>query len=306
MRPLVSVIVPTYNYGRYLTEAVRSVQRQSLSAWECVVVDDGSTDDTRAIAEGLAAADPRVRYVYQQNHGLSAARNTGIREARGDLLQFLDSDDMIEPRKLEAQSAFLAAHPETGIVYGEVRYFSDRAPGERLYSPRPGNRPWMPGASGTGGPLVAALLGDNIMVVNCPLVRRTVVDACGDFDVRLHANEDWQYWIRCAAAGVRFDFAPAEGTLALVRHHPDSMSRDETRMIEAMRALHLTVRPLLRDPELLALNARALARADVLEALEAIRRGRRVRGLLALLRHAPRSGSLGLVPYGLKLFLVGR
>src|SRR5512133_802692 len=207
MGPVVSVIVPTYNYGRYVAEAVRSVQRQSLSDWECLVVDDGSTDETRAVVEGLAAADPRVRYLHQRNQGLSAARNTGIREARGELLQFLDSDDLVEPRKLEVQSAFLAAHPETGIVYGEARYFADGAPDQRLHSPRPGNRPWMAGVSGTGKPLVSALLRDNIMVVNCPLVRRTVVDACGEFDVRLRANEDWQYWIRCALAGVRFEFA---------------------------------------------------------------------------------------------------
>jgi GT2 family glycosyltransferase len=164
----------------------------------------------------------------------------------------------------------------------------------------------MPGTSGTGRALVRQLLIDNIMVVNCPLLRRRVVEACGNFDERLHANEDWEYWIRGALEGIRFEFLPSEGTLALVRHHPGSMSRNALRMIEAERGLRRIVDPLLPDAELRAMNRAALARTDMLEALETIRRGRKVAGLLALLQHAFRSRSFGLVPYGLKLFLVGK
>jgi glycosyltransferase involved in cell wall biosynthesis len=306
MTPLVSVIVPTFNYARYVAQAIESVQQQSLSRWECLVVDDGSTDDTRAIVERLAASDGRVRYLYQHNQGLSAARNTGIRESAGEYLQFLDSDDLLEPRKLEVHASFLAAHPAIDVVYGEMRYFPSDAPGERLFSRTARNRPWMPGISGTGTELVRRLLLDNIMVVNCPLLRRNVVDACGMFDERLRANEDWEYWIRCALKGVRFEHVPAEGTLALVRYHAGSMSRDERRMIDANRQLHRAIEPLLPDEELRSINRQALARADMLEALEAIRRGQRFAGLAALLQHALRSGSFSLVPYGLKLFVAGK
>lgn len=306
MMPLVSVIVPTFNYGHYVAHAVESVRAQTLESWECVVVDDGSTDCTRDVVERLASGDPRVRYVHQQNQGLSAARNTGLRESSGEYVQFLDSDDLIEPRKLELQARFLRDHPEVGVVYGEMRYFPDGDPAARAFSPHGRGRRWMPGVSGTGRPLVEQLLHDNVMVVNCPLVRRSVTEACGPFDTRLRANEDWEYWIRCALKGVRFEFLRAEGTLALVRYHPTSMSRDAVRMIEAQRELRRIVDPLLPDAELKAANRRALARTDMLEALETIRRGRRVAGLAALLEHAVRARSFGLVPYGVKLFLVGK
>jgi GT2 family glycosyltransferase len=192
------------------------------------------------------------------------------------------------------------------VVYGGMRYFSGDDPGKRLFSATGRDRPWMPGTSGTGRALVKQLLLDNIMVVTCPLLRRRVVEACGLFDERLNANEDWEYWIRCALRGIRFEYAPADGTLALVRHHPASMSRNAIRMIEAERSLRRIVDPLLPDEELRAMNRTALARTDMIEALETIRRGRRVAGLMTLLQHAFRSRSFGLVPYGLKLFLVGK
>src|ERR1700749_83796 len=103
MQDLVSVIMPAYNSGRYLAESVRSVQAQTFGGWELVVVDDGSTDDTGEVARRLAEADARVRYVRRPNGGQAAARNTGLAEARGRLVAFLDADDLWLPEKLEAQ-----------------------------------------------------------------------------------------------------------------------------------------------------------------------------------------------------------
>ena len=101
---LISVVIPTYNYGHFVTEAVDSVLAQTYRHYEVVVVDDGSTDDTRA---RLAPYGDRIRYIHQENQGLSAARNTGIRAARGGVIGLLDSDDKWHPRKLETQAAFL-------------------------------------------------------------------------------------------------------------------------------------------------------------------------------------------------------
>jgi len=96
-RPFISVVIPTYNYARYVTQAVDSVLAQTYPAGEIVVVDDGSTDNTR---ERLQPYWARIHYVYQANQGLSAARNAGIRVARGDVIALLDSDDLWHPRKL--------------------------------------------------------------------------------------------------------------------------------------------------------------------------------------------------------------
>src|SRR5262245_48080665 len=110
---LVTAVIPTYNYGRFVTAAVDSALAQTYPHVEIIVADDGSRDDTRA---RLAAYGDKVRYLYQDNQGVSAARNTAIRAARGDYYAFLDSDDRWHPRKLEVQMRYLARHPEVGLL----------------------------------------------------------------------------------------------------------------------------------------------------------------------------------------------
>src|SRR5690242_14754403 len=111
--PLVSVVIPAYNYGRFVGEAVDSVLAQSYPHVETIVVDDGSQDDTR---ERLAHYGNRIRYIYQQNQGLPAARNTGIRHSSGELIAFLDADDTWHPRKLEIQVRCLTDRPDLGLL----------------------------------------------------------------------------------------------------------------------------------------------------------------------------------------------
>src|SRR5215211_4578336 len=102
-RPLVSVITPTYNYGALIGETLDSLRRQTLTDWECVVVDDGSTDDTAEVVARFAEGEPRVSYVRQANARQAAAKNNGLARARGAYVQFLDADDLLEPLKLERQ-----------------------------------------------------------------------------------------------------------------------------------------------------------------------------------------------------------
>src|SRR5690349_9691286 len=97
---LLSVVIPSFNYGRFLRETVESVLAQTYSPVEIIVVDDGSTDDTK---ERLARFEGRIRYIHKANAGLSAARNTGIKHARGDWIAFLDADDLWHRQKLEVQ-----------------------------------------------------------------------------------------------------------------------------------------------------------------------------------------------------------
>ena len=111
MNPIVTVVIPCYNQGRYLPEAIQSLQRQSLQEWECVIVDDGSNDGSYEVAQRLATTDKRVRVVRQTNMGPSAARNRGVKEAIGDHLQFLDADDLLEREKLRVHVGELEKHP---------------------------------------------------------------------------------------------------------------------------------------------------------------------------------------------------
>ncbi len=113
--PKVSVIIPTYNYANYVGEAIQSVLDQSFSDFEVIVVDDGSIDHTAEVVRRFS--DTRVKYIFQENRGLPAARNTGIKASSGELLAFLDSDDKFHPDKLQTQVAFLKENPDVGLTY---------------------------------------------------------------------------------------------------------------------------------------------------------------------------------------------
>jgi glycosyltransferase involved in cell wall biosynthesis len=220
--PLVSVVIPTYNYGRFVTEAVDSVLAQTRPAEEIIVVDDGSTDDTR---ERLRPYEGRVRYVYQNNQGLSAARNAGIRAARGDLIALLDSDDLWHPAKLAFQVQAMTRSPELGLVAADaVRDLKQGWP--EVGEPGP-------------LPLRAVTLRDLLIRSRFGpsgvLVRKPCFDAVGDFDTALRSAEDRDMWIRIAA---RFPVAKLEVPLWWYRLHGGNMSAAARRMEEnEMRVL---------------------------------------------------------------------
>ncbi len=129
---LVSVVIPCYNQAHFLGEAIESVLAQSYPHLEIVVVDDGSPDNT----EEVAARYPGVRYVRQENQGLAAARNTGLRHSRGDYLVFLDADDRLLPEAVEAGLEHLHAHPECAFAFGKWRLIAvDGSPLPKLPLP---------------------------------------------------------------------------------------------------------------------------------------------------------------------------
>jgi glycosyltransferase involved in cell wall biosynthesis len=267
----VSVIVPTFNYARFLPEALASVRAQAYADWECIVVDDGSTDETASVLRAAATSDGRVRYVSQSNSGPSAARNRGIAESTGEYVQFLDADDLLPPTKLEHQVLTLEADAAIGIVYSDARFFRGSATDFLAYrapGPRPSTRPG-PSAS---DPLIRALIENNIVMVEGPLVRRSVIETVGPFEESLHRAEDWQYWLRCALAGIRFVADPVEERAVRVRVHQASSIRNQL----AMNASELVVRqwldgrldePGLRRQNKKRTNA-TVARAGFLEGKE--------------------------------------
>lgn len=293
-QPLVSVVVPAYNYAHLIRETLDSLAAQTYPHWECVVVDDGSTDETGAVVGAYAAGDARVRYVRQENLKLSAARNTGVRHAAGAYFQFLDADDLIEPRKFERQVEHLGRHTEVDIVYSGVRYFGvggGELSHSRLYSLWDEGGPWMPGVSGRGEAVMSKLLRNNIMVVNSPLVRRSVIEAVGEFDTGLKAVEDWDYWTRCAAAGMFFQFDDAEGARALVRAHGLSMSLDGRRMLRmTLRMRRRWASETLTDPRHLRLNHDLIAECEGKLGVEESLQGNRLKATLQLLKAAALGG----------------
>jgi glycosyltransferase involved in cell wall biosynthesis len=206
--PQVSVIIPCYNYARFLPDAVASVLGQSFSAWELLIVDDGSTDDTFATARRLQSMAP-IRLLRQPNGGPSAARNTGGRHARAPLLLFLDADDMLAPDALRLMVAALHAAPDAAFVSGAMQVFGN-------------DDVFWPGLPVDG----AALMLDNT-VLPAALVRRAAWEAVGGFDPAMQLYEDWDFWLRIVAWGGR-GVVLRETLLYYRRHGPSLMSRSRT------------------------------------------------------------------------------
>jgi glycosyltransferase involved in cell wall biosynthesis len=216
--PLVSVVIPTYNYGRFIGETIESALAQTYSSVEIVVVDDGSTDDTR---ERVAAYGNRLRYVHQQNRGVSAARNTGIRAAQGELIALLDSDDLWLPEKLERQVSVWVRQPDSGLVATE-RFAIDET-GRRLdYVDERRSR------DGFRELTMRDLLEFPAFSPSSVLARKDALPAAGGFDEGLTAVEDMEMWVRIAA---RFRVLRLNATLTGQRFHFKSMSHQADSML---------------------------------------------------------------------------
>jgi glycosyltransferase involved in cell wall biosynthesis len=184
-QPLVSVVTATYEMGDYVAEAVRSVLAQDHANLECIVVDDGSTDHTPEVLAALAAEDPRVQVIRQDNAGQTVAKNRGWRAARGEFLGWCDADNRWRPGKLRRQLEAFREHPRVGVVYGDLQLIDgegrDReTPPIRRYS----------------GQITGKLLIDNFVTFNTTLLRRSLMEQMGGFDENLRMGIDYDLWLR--------------------------------------------------------------------------------------------------------------
>lgn len=214
--PLVSVVVPTYNCGRFLSDALDSVLRQSYTNREVIVVDDGSTDDSLEVLKAYCdrVRPDRVQIVTQQNLGVSAARNAGIQQSRGELIAFLDADDLWHPEKL-ARQVPLFANPAVGLVYCAVEYVDE------------GLRPLGTNFTGRRGRVLReiALLRGTVVLAggSTAVVRRACFDKVGRFDREMSTAADWDMWRRIACF---WEVDVVREPLMLYRMRPASMHRD--------------------------------------------------------------------------------
>lgn len=284
--PLATVIIPSYNYGHFLGQSIESVQAQTYPNWECIIVDDGSTDDTARVVRQFTEEDERVKYFRQANQGLAAARNTGISKSAGAYLQFLDADDLLEAHKLERQIEFLEQHPQVDIVFGEARYFRTEHDQERLFSQDEENAPWVARLSAKGNDVLMTLLSNNIMVVNAPLLRRSVIDDVGLFEGSVKGIEDWHYWVRCANGGKYFHYEDSADGRALVRIHGNSMSTDARLMLRSTLLLHRLVSEMATDSAVLRFNRQRMAEREGFLGIEEVAAGRLIAGIRQLCRAA--------------------
>ena len=283
---MVSVVVAAYNYGHFIGQALDSLAAQTYENWECIVIDDGSTDNTSEVIRAYAQKDARVRYLHQVNSRQAAARNNGVRNSTGKYLQFLDADDLIEPRKLEQQVEFMERNPDVDIVYSDTRFFHTDNPSELLYSMWGENTPWQPGVSGCGVEVLLSLVQKNTIPINSALTRRSIFERVGPFDDELPPVEDWDFWLRCAEAGACFHFSDMAGARALVRSHPSSSSRIRLKLVSSTLLMRKKLATRLKGVEARRINANLLAEVEGIVGAEEVMQNNRARGLYHLARAA--------------------
>ena len=268
--PVVSVITPAYNAARYVEHTLESVVRQTFADFELLIVDDGSTDQTREIAERYARRDPRIIVMCQTNRGIASARNAAMARARGRYFALLDSDDLWFPTYLAEQIAILEQRPDIDVLSANALNFGGLKDGEPLL------------AVGAGADIRAVSLlrlvevEDSMSILS--VFRREVVESIGAFDENLRRSEDYDFWLRSACAGFHVAINPRP--LGLYRRRPDSLSADEALMLEAMRRpLNKVRQTCAHRPEVQAAVERQLARIAE-------------RGLVAHARHALLTGDM--------------
>jgi glycosyltransferase involved in cell wall biosynthesis len=241
----VSVVIPSYNSARFVREAVESALAQTLPPVEVIVVDDGSSDDTAAALEPLS---DRIRLIRQDNAGVAAARNTGIRSAHGALIAFLDADDVWIPERLARQAPLHEEDPRIGLSHCGIVEVEERlAPIAERLDGLSGDRVAATMLHGQGNRLHAS--GSTMMLT------RGAIEAVGDFDVELPPSEDWELMFRVAR---RFRIGFVAEPLVLYRQHAANAHRDIPRL---ERSMFLSLRKAfaIGDPSLRRLRRRAYA-----------------------------------------------
>ena len=221
--PTVDIILPAYNAAHFLPMALDSVMGQSFADWRILLVDDGSTDETSAIAARYAERlGPKLLYLHQDNRGLPAARNTAIRHAEAEFLALLDADDVWLPHRLEASLKLFAGRPEIGLSYGLIEGIDSSGKVVGRFTDRKRHpEGW-----------IAPLIYMRTMDLPCPTVtlRRACVEQSGLFDETLRATEDRDLWVRIAQ---HFQVACVPEVIAQYRTSPQAMTTDPERMLRA-------------------------------------------------------------------------
>lgn len=223
LTPKVSVVIPAYNAMAYLPEALDSVLAQTFTDYEVIVVNDGSSDHITTWIDTVT--DGRVRLVSQENRGLAGARNTGIREAQGDYIAFLDADDIWHPTKLEKQVALMERSPAVGLVYTWMTLVNQAGqPTGRYVTNTAEGQVW-----------------SSLILRNCvgsgsnPMVKKACFDRLGYFDENLGSYmEDRDMWLRIAPY---YEFAVVKESLVDYRQHPSSASKNWTAMARSARII---------------------------------------------------------------------
>ncbi len=239
MMPKVSVIIPTYNREQFIVRAINSVLSQIYRDFEIIIVDDGSTDHTKNILDQF---NGKIKYIYQDNQGVSAARNRGIQESSGQYIAFLDSDDYWVPEKLTLQVDVLEKNPHIGIVYARMPILNEK--GEKV-----GLKPAR--ISGKNFKELMEVWGD--LPTSTVMTRKECFNKAGMFDASLPPMEDIDMWIRISRF---YDLYEIENkVLAYYHRHSEQITADKVKVYTGLIKIYTKILKNFDDaPQLLMIK----------------------------------------------------
>jgi glycosyltransferase involved in cell wall biosynthesis len=227
---LVSVIVPTYNYGHFISETLESCLNQEYSNWECIVVDNGSSDNTKALVSSYTEKDIRFRYLFIVHSTTSVARNAGLLASRGEFIQFLDADDQIEKGKLFNQIELFRNNPSAGLVYSSALFYNDGDQTNKRFTHDDSDIPWIPEFTGKSWGIFSEQFKRNIFVISSPLIKKSSIEKAGGFYEPLNWVEDWEFYLRVLALNELMIYDDSPESTSYIRVHTKSLSRNRLKM----------------------------------------------------------------------------
>ncbi|MCF6150425.1 MAG: glycosyltransferase [Candidatus Kuenenia sp.] len=233
--PLVSIIMPTYNCAGYLPEAINSVLAQTYDAHELIVIDDGSTDNTKSV---LAPYMEKIQYIdLGRNEGLPIARNTGIHAARGEYFAFLDADDIWMPEKLEVTMEQFLKNPDVGMVYSKHINIDSKS------QFREGK---IRGKLPSGNIFLQLFFEQNFVICSSVVVRKDVFHATGLFDFDLVNCQDWDMWLRIT---FYYKVIGINTPLVKYRHSSKSLSKNRNNVLKYQQVVIDKIYTMFKDKE---------------------------------------------------------
>jgi len=221
--PVISVILPTYNCANFLPHSIQSILSQTYDSYEIIVVDDGSTDNTKEVLNPFMQ---KIKYVsYHWNKGAHVARNIGIRQALGKYIAFIDADDLWLPEKLQTDVDYLETHPDISMTYS--KHINIDSNGNKLGE---GSRIMLP----SGNIFIQLFSEQNFIITSSVVVRREVFGTTGIFDEQLFNCQDWDMWLRIA---YHFKVAGINKLLIKYRHDLRSLSKNRDNVLKYQKAV---------------------------------------------------------------------
>ncbi len=221
--PLVSIILPTYNCAAFLPHSIGTILLQTYNSYEIIVIDDGSTDNTKEVLHPFMQ---RIKYIrLEQNKGLPTARNIGIRSAQGKYIAFIDADDLWLPEKLQTDIEYFETHSEVSMIYSKHINIDEK--GDDLDGNTKRQLP-------SGNIFTQLFSEQNFIITSSVVVRKEVFETTGLFDEQLFNCQDWDMWLRIA---FHFQVAGINKPLVKYRHNPHSLSKNRNNVLKYQKII---------------------------------------------------------------------